>query len=79
MAFVSGVGYTALGILLVDFFITYSQLKIPPMKWLSWIAYPRYAMQALAYNEYSGVTFAESGSVVAGLPGTHGLATMRAA
>lgn len=69
IAFVMGVGYTALSILLVDFFITYSELKVPPAQWASWISYTRYSMQGLVYNEYNNRNFSMPGSIVTGLPG----------
>ena len=69
LAFAAGTGYTAINILVVDFYIRYDELKIAPMKWLSWISYARYALQGLAYNEYHGRSFKTASSIVTGLPG----------
>lgn len=64
-----GTGYTALCILVIDFFIRYDSLKVLPMQWLSWISFPRYAIQGMAFEEYNNVNFTRPGSIVTGLPG----------
>lgn len=71
VAFALGVAYTAMCVLVTDFFITYSELRILPMKWLSWISFTRYALQGLTNLEYGNTEFAQPGSIITGLPGMH--------
>ncbi|KAK9791189.1 hypothetical protein WJX73_005888 [Symbiochloris irregularis] len=69
VAFALGVAYVSLCVLVTDFFINYSELKILPAKWVSWISFTRYALQGLARLQYDNTVFAEPGSIINGLPG----------
>ena len=57
LAYVLATGYVAASILVSGFFIQIAQLKVAPMRWISYLSYPRYAVQGIAQIELSGVIF----------------------
>lgn len=57
LAYVLATGYVAASILVSGFFIQLKQLRVAPMRWLSYLSYPRYAVSGIAQLELAGVTF----------------------
>lgn len=57
LAYVLATGYVAASILVSGFFIQLKALRVAPMRWISYLSYPRYAVAGIAQLELAGVTF----------------------
>ena len=57
MAYMNAVGYSTLGILLMGFWIRIRLIRIPPLRWLSYIFYHRWALVGFSENELTGRRF----------------------
>ena len=51
LAFVLAVSYVAISILLGGFYAPLKDIKIAPLRWLSYLSYPRYIFQGMVRNE----------------------------
>jgi ATP-binding cassette, subfamily G (WHITE), member 2 len=51
LAFVLAVSYVAISILLGGFYAPLTDIKIAPLRWLSYLSYPRYTFQGMVRNE----------------------------
>jgi len=51
LAFVLAVSYVAISILLGGFYAPLKDIKIAPLRWLSYLSYPRYTFQGMVRNE----------------------------
>ena len=57
MAYINAVGYSSLGVLLMGFWVRIQHIRLPPLRWLSYIFYQRWALQGFSHNELSGRKF----------------------
>jgi len=51
LAFVLAVSYVAISILLGGFYAPLKDIKIAPLRWMSYLSYPRYTFQGMVRNE----------------------------
>ena len=59
--------YVSVSILLAGFFVRFEALKIAPIRWLSFLSYPRFAIAGLSTLELEGINFyPTSASLAAG-------------
>jgi hypothetical protein len=57
LAFVLACFYTSWGFLLCGFFLRVSLMKVLPMRWVSYLMFPRWAIIGLARVQLEGIHF----------------------
>ena len=69
IAFVLATSYVAISILLGGFYIPIEMITIAPLRWLSYLSYPRYTLNGLARNDMGPVKYRPQGCLSEALLG----------